>query len=130
LFRLTNVVILSARSPQTVIATAFAPNDASVPEVLCKRIKSWHYVQPKTQFHQYGPLNAYLSLRFPPNKFLVKPQALLRELWDTTGMEQADLDSFRAFILGVDDQTMDIDDPTKVELKKRTSINSQGASYS
>ena len=61
---------------------------------------------------------------------LVKPQALLRELWDTSDMEQADLDSLRAFILGVDDDTMDIGDPTKVELKKRTSIDSQGASYS
>ena len=112
------------------MATAFAPNDASVPEVLRERIESWHYMRPKTQFHQYGPLNAYLSLKFPPDKFLVKPQALLRELWDTAGMEQADLDSLRAFILGVDDQTMDIDDPMKVELKKQTSIDSQGSSYS
>ena len=112
------------------MATAFAPNDASVPEVLHKRIESWHYVQPKTQFHQYGPLNAYLSLKFPPDKFLVKPQALLQELWDMAGMEQADLDSLRAFIPSVDNQTIDIDDPTKVELKKWTSIDSQGVSYS
>jgi hypothetical protein len=107
--------------------STFSPNDPFIPHCLRSRIESWIDKPPKTQFHQYGPLNAYLSIKFPPAKFLVKPQALLRELWDTTNVEAADIESLKAIILGLEDHTMDIDDEVKKDMKERTSIDSQGA---
>ncbi|KAN0082416.1 hypothetical protein V8E55_008211 [Tylopilus felleus] len=93
---------------------------------LRERIESWTYRPLKTQFQQYGPLNAYLSLKFPPDRFLVKPQALLRDLWDTENMEQGDVEALKAIILGLKDDTTDIDDEMAEDMKKRASIDSQG----
>src|SRR6266576_5288574 len=103
----------------------FAPNDPSIPPRLRSRIESWSYRKPKTQFQQYGPLNAYLSIKFPPDAFLVKPQALLRELWDMRNLEDADAVALRATILGLADHTMDVDDGAQ-----RASIDSQGVFHS
>jgi len=71
------------------------------------------------------PLNAYLSIKFPPDAFLVKPQALLRELWDMRNLEDADAVALRATILGLADHTMDVDDGAQ-----RASIDSQGVFHS
>jgi len=57
----------------------FAPDFDKIPPRLRTRINSWGKSPPKWQHQAYGPLNAYLGLRFPPSNFLVKPQALLRE---------------------------------------------------
>ncbi|KAF8970971.1 hypothetical protein BDZ97DRAFT_1914421 [Flammula alnicola] len=105
----------------------FAPNDPSIPDLLRARIEGWNDRPPKTQFHQYGPLNAYFSINFPPVRFLVKPQALLRELWDTTNLEVEDVEALRSIILRTEDETMDIDDEVKADIKRRASIDSQGA---
>ncbi|KAF8559478.1 hypothetical protein OG21DRAFT_1519345 [Imleria badia] len=107
--------------------TTFAPNDHSIPQRLRERIESWTYRPPKTQFQQYGPLNAYLSLKFAPDRYLVKPQALLRDMWDTTNMDQADLEALKAILLDLEDETMGVDEEIARDMKKRTSIDSQGA---
>ncbi len=53
---------------------------ANLPQRLQCRIDSWETDPPKSQFQVYGPLNAYLQChKFRSEKFLVKPQALLRE---------------------------------------------------
>ena len=47
---------------------------------LQRRIDSWHDNPAKSQFSVYGPLNAYLQgHKFPPGKYLVKPQAKVSE---------------------------------------------------
>ena len=51
---------------------------AHLPKCLQERLDSWMQSPPKWQHQAYGPLNAYFSLKFPPSRFLVKPQALLR----------------------------------------------------
>ncbi|KAF9790429.1 hypothetical protein BJ322DRAFT_388797 [Thelephora terrestris] len=50
-----------------------------LPDSLVKRLDDWHKCPPKWQHKAYGPLNAYLTIVFPPEHFLVKPQALVRE---------------------------------------------------
>jgi hypothetical protein len=53
---------------------------ANLPERLQRRIDSWQDNPPKSQFQAYGPLTAYLQgHKFQSDRFLVKPQALLRE---------------------------------------------------
>ena len=42
----------------------FASDDLAIPPRLRNRIESWIKRQPKTQFQQYGPLNAYFSIKF------------------------------------------------------------------
>ncbi|KAH7886500.1 hypothetical protein F5I97DRAFT_1829129 [Phlebopus sp. FC_14] len=100
--------------------------DESIPERLRQRIESWARNQPKTQFQQYGPLNAFLSIKFPPSKFLVKPQALLREVWPKLdGVAEA-----RVAMTGLADPTMDVDGVEEVreEVRQgRVSIDSQNA---
>jgi hypothetical protein len=52
-----------------------------LPAMLQARLDSWKIFPPKSQFQQYGPLNAYLQAhKFSSESFLVKPQALLRRL--------------------------------------------------
>ncbi|EPQ52050.1 hypothetical protein GLOTRDRAFT_140513 [Gloeophyllum trabeum ATCC 11539] len=51
----------------------------NLPQRLQERIDAWEHSPPKHQHQVYGPLNAYLSLKFGPEQFLVKPQALLRK---------------------------------------------------
>jgi len=57
----------------------FAPGFKKMPPRLRARMDAWGDSSPKWQHKVYGPLTAYLALRFPPSHFLVKPQALLRE---------------------------------------------------
>jgi hypothetical protein len=53
---------------------------ANLPQRLQLRIDAWEENPPKSQFQAYGPLTAYLQgHKFQSNRFLVKPQALLRE---------------------------------------------------
>ncbi|KAJ3847510.1 hypothetical protein EV368DRAFT_69047 [Lentinula lateritia] len=56
----------------------FAP-DLNLPPRLQRRLDNWRKDVPKWQHQMYGPLNSYLTIRFPPDKFIVKPQCLLRE---------------------------------------------------
>jgi hypothetical protein len=104
------------------MAPAFFPNDHTIPDRLRSRIGSWEETTPKTQFQQYGPFNAFLSIKFPPTAFLVKPQALLREMWTQDNMDDADLDALRAILLGGADDTMEVED-----VNRRASLDSQGA---
>ncbi|CAA7268222.1 unnamed protein product [Cyclocybe aegerita] len=69
---------------------------ARLPRRLQSRLDSWYTDPPKSQFQVYGPLNGYLQgHKFTTTKFLVKPQALLREEdasnteADTTGSDDA-----------------------------------------
>jgi hypothetical protein len=105
------------------MAVRFAPNDPLTPEPLRQRIESWHQNPPKTQFQQYGPLNVYLCIKYPPKAFLVKPQALFRDLWTTDKMEQEDIAAITDILLGGADHTMDID---QKEINRRASLDSQG----
>ncbi|KAJ3821812.1 hypothetical protein F5880DRAFT_1732486 [Lentinula raphanica] len=57
----------------------FTPN-LSMPTRLQTRLDDWSESPPKWQHKAYGPFNGYLSLRFPPDKFLVKAQSLLRQM--------------------------------------------------
>ncbi|KAJ3839902.1 hypothetical protein F5878DRAFT_640803 [Lentinula raphanica] len=57
---------------------SFAPT-LGMPSRLQKRLDDWKEHPPKWQHKAYGPLIAYLSVRFPPDKFLIKAQSLLRE---------------------------------------------------
>ena len=45
-------------------------------------------------------------------------------------MEQVDVEALNAIILGLKDDTTDIDDEMAEDMKKRASIDSQGASCS
>ncbi|CAL1697699.1 unnamed protein product [Somion occarium] len=66
---------------------------ANLPLPLQRRIDSWKAHPPKSQFQVYGPLNAYLQgHKFLPNRFIVKPQALLREE-DAGEPDDSDADS-------------------------------------
>ncbi|KAJ3805282.1 MAG: hypothetical protein NXY57DRAFT_263424 [Lentinula lateritia] len=56
----------------------FAPR-LNLPPRLQERLDNWRDAIPKWQHQVYGPLNSYLSIRFPPDQFIVKPQCLLRE---------------------------------------------------
>ncbi|KAJ3933856.1 MAG: hypothetical protein NXY57DRAFT_997146 [Lentinula lateritia] len=56
----------------------FAP-DLDLPPRLQRRLDNWRKDVPKWQHQMYGPLNSYLTIKFPPDKFIVKPQCLLRE---------------------------------------------------
>ena len=65
--------------------------DAQLPGRLQSRIDAWRDNPPENQFQAYGPLNAYLQgHKFKTDKFLVKPQALLREE-DAGAEEQGEL---------------------------------------
>jgi hypothetical protein len=109
--------------------TAFAPDDL-IPTTLRERIESWIEKPPKSQFQQYRPLNGYLSIMFSPDRFLVKPQALLRELFDMENVDEADTYALRAMVqVGVPDGTMDVDTEEARELRQQTSIDSQGMLY-
>jgi len=105
----------------------FAPNDLSIPDNLRERIELWDILPPKSQFQQYGPLTGFLSIKFPQSHFIVKPQALLREIWeipqDTT---PEDVLAIKDIILGVEDHTVDADEEFKGEIRRRLSIDSQG----
>jgi len=105
----------------------FAVGDNSIPYRLRGRIEKWETSPPKTQYQQYGPLNAFLSIKFPPDRFLVKPQALLREIWQNTAPE--DTDAMKAIIFGRDDHTMDVDDHLREEIVRRASIDSYGGVF-
>ncbi|KAF8816117.1 hypothetical protein BYT27DRAFT_6476384 [Phlegmacium glaucopus] len=110
------------------MAPRFAPNDPSIPENLRKRFENWDENPPKTQFQQYGPLNAFLSIKFPPNNFLVKPQALLREIWELPqGNIPEDIESYRAILEGRIDPTMDIEQDAVENIQRRVSVDSQNA---
>jgi len=41
-------------------------------------------------------------------------------------MDQADLEALKAILLGLEDETMDVDEEIAEDMKKRTSIDSQG----
>jgi len=89
-------------------------------------MEDWATGPPKSQFQQYGPLNGYLSIKFSPDRFIVKPQTLLRELWDTRGMEEEDIFTIQSMLFGGEDHNMEVDQPEAKELKERLSIDSQG----
>ncbi|KAH0825803.1 hypothetical protein J3R83DRAFT_8866 [Lanmaoa asiatica] len=102
------------------------PNDPAIPLRLRNRLQSWATAPPATQFQQYGPLNAFLSVKFPPAQYLVKPQALLREISLAVGEEEA-----HAILSGrVDDPNMDVDGIREVQQQidlRRLSVDSTGA---
>jgi hypothetical protein len=100
------------------MAQRFAPADSTIPPRLRGRIEQWAINPPKTQFQQYGPLNALLSIKFPPDGFLVKPQALLRRLWKKE--VEVDEEAMRAIILGTNTSNVD------AEVLRRASIDSCG----
>lgn len=60
-------------------STAMFDPAQNLPQRLQERIDAWEHSPPKHQHQVYGPLNAYLFLKFGPEHFLVKPQALLRK---------------------------------------------------
>lgn len=91
------------RLSQNIMPDSFAKDDASIPPLLRERIERWGDALPKSQFQQYGPLNAVFSIKFPPFKFLVKPQALLREALDLSAEDTKAIQS------GLLDPAMDTD---------------------
>lgn len=55
---------------------------ANLPLRLQERIDRWKNDPPTHQHQLYGPLNAYLQgHKFTSDRYLVKPQALLRKEW-------------------------------------------------
>lgn len=105
----------------------FAPDDPSIPDNLRRRFERWDVKPPKSQFQQYGPLTAFLSVKFSPTNFLIKPQALLRELWDMPqDIAQEDIVAVRDILNGEDDHNIEMDPQDKENLKRRVSIDSQG----
>jgi hypothetical protein len=65
----------------------FDPDDDKIPQKLRKRIISWASDVPRLQFSQYGPINKYLSLKFPGA--MVKPQGLIRPIMSERELEIA-----------------------------------------
>ena len=58
----------------------FDPSEP-MPDQLRARLDRWFTNPPRRQFQAYGPLNAYLQgHKFPTDKFIVKPQKLLRKM--------------------------------------------------
>lgn len=98
---------------------SFAPN-FDMPDRLRARIDAWEKAAPKWQHKAYGPLNAYLGLRFPPTHFLVKPQALLREEVATTTGATADDEE------GKEGYNEDEDDAIEEHMDSDDSIDSHG----
>lgn len=56
----------------------FDPDDANIPQKLRNRFTNWATDVPRLQYSQYGPINKYLSLKFPDA--MVKPQGLIRPI--------------------------------------------------
>ncbi|KIL68280.1 hypothetical protein M378DRAFT_196726 [Amanita muscaria Koide BX008] len=56
----------------------FDPDDDNIPQKLRNRFLSWMTEVPRLQYSQYGPINKYLTLKFPDA--MVKPQGLMRPI--------------------------------------------------
>lgn len=56
----------------------FDPDDDNIPQKLRNRFLSWVAEVPRLQYSQYGPINKYLTLKFPDA--MVKPQGLIRPI--------------------------------------------------
>ncbi|KAI5983131.1 hypothetical protein EDD15DRAFT_2557239 [Pisolithus albus] len=104
----------------------FARDDPDIPERLCNRIESWALQPPKSQFQQYGPLNAFLSIKFPPSDYLVKPQALLRAIYPGIPAENAhagipvrnvDEDGVAELVMEVEEGRVSLDSNNAVVVK-------------
>ncbi|KAH8834750.1 hypothetical protein DL96DRAFT_1675016 [Flagelloscypha sp. PMI_526] len=88
---------------------------AGLADVLQRRLDSWQTSPPSSQFQAYGPLNMYLTHKYPPSRFLVKPQSLLRA---TRESDMADM---------TDDPEEDNDDVTSNDSNESLySIDSRG----
>ncbi|KAI5985422.1 hypothetical protein EDC04DRAFT_1584670 [Pisolithus marmoratus] len=102
--------------------STFAPNDLTILKRLRDRIEGWDINAPRSQFQQYGTLNAFLSIKFPPANFLAKPQAPLCATF--SGLSSEDAEAVRTNVM---DRTMDdsgaMDVLTEVE-KGRLSLDS------
>ena len=68
----------------------FDPDDGNIPQKHRDRLISWATNVPRLQYSQYGPVNKYLSLKFPDT--IVKPQGLIHPIMSKAGAGIAGMD--------------------------------------
>ncbi|KAF9012820.1 hypothetical protein BDZ89DRAFT_1077308 [Hymenopellis radicata] len=99
----------------------------NLPPALQERFDAWITSPPRRQFQAYGPLTAYLQgHKFQSDRFLVKPQKLLREEIEEIDVPDED-DGEEEEDDGEEEEDDDEDDDDLENVLANLSIDSSGA---